>query len=159
MWTFSDQCLYDSLCPSFHNKSSFSVYIKGPSCCFRDTCHELLGHVPLLADPKVAQFSQEIGLVSLGASDGDVQKLATVSQRHSTGLYYTLLIKNVWQRSITKSIYFLRCLQNWFETCSFYKYWSLLVSCLLPAHQHEHTPVFPACSVRLKQFFHPCILL
>lgn len=43
-----------------------------------DIVHEVVGHIPMFADPVVADISHEIGLLSMGASDEQLRRLGNL---------------------------------------------------------------------------------
>lgn len=73
-----------------------------------DVAHEVIGHAPMLADPEFADFLQEIGLASLGATDEDIEKLITL-------YFYSVELGLLMSDSGEKRLYGARVLSSFDE--------------------------------------------
>ncbi|XP_071791950.1 tryptophan 5-hydroxylase 1-like [Asterias amurensis] len=60
-------------CSQFIRHDDASFFTSEP-----DIVHDVLGHAVLLCDPDFAQFSQDMGLASLGASDTILDKISSI---------------------------------------------------------------------------------
>ncbi|VDK19048.1 unnamed protein product [Anisakis simplex] len=64
-------------CTQYVRHHKFPFYTPEPNYAFfSDMVHEFLGHMAMFADPRFAQFSEEIGLASLGASEEECREIA-----------------------------------------------------------------------------------
>ncbi|CAG9333917.1 unnamed protein product [Blepharisma stoltei] len=96
-----------------------------------DIAHEVIGHVPMLADPEFAEFVQEIGLASLGAAEEEIQKLMNL-------YFYSIEIGLIMNSEGDRKVYGARILSSVDE-----------INHALSIHPElRHFDPFQACNVK-----------